>query len=226
MISPLAHTTKTKPSFAGLPLPGAEPVILNDEGVEVKESNIKGNLCLKSPLPSMARTTFGNHERFKNTYFSKFKGYYFTGDGAYRDEEGNYKITGRVDDVINVSGHRFGTAEIENAINKTPLVMESAVIGIPHAIKGTAIFAFVVVTNKSEDLKKEITSNVTRIIGSIAKPERIHFTDALPKTRSGKIMRRILAKIANGETADLGDISTLLNPNIINTIIKGLKIEN
>ncbi|MDF9796027.1 acetyl-CoA synthetase [Catalinimonas alkaloidigena] len=224
LISAIAGVTPTKPSYASLPLPGVQPVILDNDGKELKGNSVEGNLCIKFPWPSILRTTYGDHERCRQTYFSAFKGYYFTGDGVKRDEDGYYRILGRVDDVINVSGHRMGTAEIENAINEHPKVIESAVVGYPHDIKGQGIYAFVIcdMTDRSEEnLKNEIRSTVTKIIGPIAKPEKIQIVPGLPKTRSGKIMRRILRKIAQGDTSSLGDTSTLLNPDVVEEIKNG-----
>lgn len=224
LISPIAGVTPTKPSYASLPLPGVQPVILDNDGKELKGNSVEGNLCIKFPWPSILRTTYGDHERCRQTYFSAFKGYYFTGDGVKRDEDGYYRILGRVDDVINVSGHRMGTAEIENAINEHPKVIESAVVGYPHEIKGQGIYAFVIcdMTDRSEEnLKNEIRTTVTKIIGPIAKPEKIQIVPGLPKTRSGKIMRRILRKIAQGDTSSLGDTSTLLNPDVVEEIKSG-----
>ncbi len=225
LISPIAGVTPTKPSYASLPLPGVQPVIVDNEGKELKGNSVEGNLCIKYPWPSILRTTYGDHERCRQTYFSSFKGYYFTGDGVKRDEDGYYRILGRVDDVINVSGHRMGTAEIENAINEHPKVIESAVVGYPHDIKGQGIYAFVIcdLTDRSEEnLKNEIRSTVTKIIGPIAKPEKIQIVSGLPKTRSGKIMRRILRKIAQGDASSLGDTSTLLNPDVVEEIKNGV----
>jgi len=224
LISPLAGITPTKPAYATLPLPGIQPVILDNEGNELEGNSVQGNLCVKFPWPSMLRTTYGDHERCKQTYFSSFPGYYFTGDGVKRDEDGYYRILGRVDDVINVSGHRMGTAEVENAINEHPKVVESAVVGYPHEIKGQGIYAYVICDmegRSEESLQAEIKQTVTKIIGPIAKPDRIQIVPGLPKTRSGKIMRRILRKIAAGETDSLGDTSTLLNPDVVEAIIAG-----
>lgn len=222
MISGLGDFSPLKPTYAGYPLPGIQPVLLDQEGNEISEANTEGYLCIKAPWPSMLRTTFGDHERCRVTYFSHYKGYYFTGDGAKRDENGMYRIIGRVDDVINVSGHRFGTAEIENAINTNQNVIESAVVGYPHPVKGQSIFAFVV-TEKAVDNESferlSIADSVAKSIGKIALPEKIMFVSGLPKTRSGKIMRRILRKIAEGETENLGDISTLLDPNVVAEIL-------
>lgn len=223
MISPLAHITKTKPSFATLPLPGIQPILVDEHGVEIEGNGVNGNLCIKFPWPSIVRTTWGDHERCKQTYFSTYAGMYFTGDGCMRDEDGYYRITGRVDDVINVSGHRIGTAEVENAINMHTGVVESAVVGYPHEIKGQGIFAYVICDELPSDdsmTQKDILATVTRVIGPIAKPDRIVFVSGLPKTRSGKIMRRILRKIAEGDTANLGDTSTLLDPAVVEDIIE------
>ncbi|MEP2509900.1 MAG: acetate--CoA ligase, partial [Reichenbachiella sp.] len=224
MISPLAGLTPTKPAYATLPLPGIRPVIVDGEGKELKGNGVQGNLCINFPWPSMIRTTYGDHERCINTYFSTYKGMYFTGDGVKRDEDGYYRILGRVDDVINVSGHRLGTAEVENAINENPLVIESAVVGYPHDIKGQGIYAYVIcdIEGRTEgSLKDEIKATVNKIIGPIAKPDKIQIVPGLPKTRSGKIMRRILRKMAENDTSSLGDTSTLLNPEVVDEIIKG-----
>lgn len=226
MISTLANKTECVPSYATYPLFGITPILVDGNGEELKETVSEGNLCIKFPWPSMARTIWGDHDRFIQTYFSTYKGYYFTGDGAKRDDKNRYRITGRVDDVINVSGHRFGTAEIEDAIDEHADVVESAVIGYPHAIKGQGIYAFVICHHQRSDkdvLEKEIRDMVTKVIGPIAKPDLIQFVDALPKTRSGKIMRRILRKIGENELGSLGDTSTLLDPDVVNRIIKGKK---
>jgi acetyl-CoA synthetase len=223
LISPIAGVTKTIPSYATLPLPGVQPVIVDNEGNELEGPNVEGNLCIKFPWPSIIRTTYGDHERCKQTYFSTYKGLYFTGDGCKRDENGFYRILGRVDDVINVSGHRIGTAEVENAVNEHSSIVESAVVGFPHAIKGQGIYAFVIASGNienQEETKKEILQTVTKIIGPIAKPDEILFVSGLPKTRSGKIMRRILRKIAEGDISNLGDTSTLLDPGVVDEIIK------
>jgi acetyl-CoA synthetase len=220
LISPLAGITRTKPSFATLPLPGVQPVIVDNDGNVLDGKNVEGNLCIKFPWPGIIRTTYGDHERCRQTYFSTYKELYFTGDGCRRDEEGYYRILGRVDDVINVSGHRMGTAEVENAINEHPAVVESAVVGYPHDIKGQGIYAFVIcdqVTN-ADVLRTEIIATVTRIIGAIARPDKIQVVRGLPKTRSGKIMRRILRKIAEGDVSNLGDTSTLLDPSVVEEI--------
>ena len=223
LISPKAGLTKTKPGYATLPLEGVQPVLLNDKGEEISDLVAEGNLCLKTPWPSLARTIYGDHDRFKQTYFSTFPGYYFTGDGARRDEDGYFRITGRVDDVINVSGHRIGTAEVEEAIDEHPEVIESAVVGFPHPVKGQGLMAFVITScdiKNIEQLEKEIKDVVQKIIGPIAKPDRIQVVEGLPKTRSGKIMRRILRKIVENDIANIGDTSTLLNPEIVDKIIK------
>ncbi len=227
MISPIAGVIPTKPTFATLPLPGVQPVILDNDGNVMCQKSVEGNLCIKFPWPGMARTLWGDHDRYKQSYFSRFEGYYFTGDGVKRDEDGYYRILGRIDDVINVSGHRLGTAEIENAINEHPLISESAVVGFPHPIKGQGIYAYVVCTDMpdagEEELKKSILKAVSKIISPIAKPDKIQFVKALPKTRSGKIMRRILRKIAEGEYSSFGDTSTLTDPTVVDDIIKGVK---
>ena len=224
MITSIAGITPSKPSFAGLPLPGIQPVILNGEGQEILTNGEEGYLAVKFPWPAMIRTTYGDHERCRVTYFSTYKNYYFTGDGARRDENGLYRIIGRVDDVINVSGHRFGTAEIENAINQNKHVIESAVVGFPHDIKGQGIYAFVIcdaMPENAQQLREDIYETVSEQIGRIAKPDKIQFVTGLPKTRSGKIMRRILRKVAEGELSNLGDVSTLLDPLIVDEIIEG-----
>ena len=224
MISPLAGITPNKPAHASLPLPGVQPVILDTEGNELIGNNVEGNLCIKFPWPSMIRTTYGDHKRCKETYFSTYKGMYFTGDGVKRDHDGYLRILGRVDDVINVSGHRMGTAEVENAIDEHSDVIESAVVGYPHEIKGQGIYAFAICdsSNKSNEiLQDEIKQLVRKIIGPIAKPEHVQIVSGLPKTRSGKIMRRILRKVASKDLSNLGDISTLLNPEVVEEIIKG-----
>jgi acetyl-CoA synthetase len=224
LISNLAGVTEAKPTYATVPLPGVHPVLVDENGNEVAGNPASGNLCIKAPWPAIIRTTYGDHERCRQTYFSTYPGLYFTGDGATRDEKGNYRITGRVDDVLNVSGHRIGTAEVENAINMHSGVVESAVVGYPHDIKGQGIYAFVIMQNNQENEelnRKNILQTVSRIIGPIAKPDRIQFVSGLPKTRSGKIMRRILRKIAEGETANFGDISTLLDPAVVAEIASG-----
>jgi acetyl-CoA synthetase len=225
MISGLGAHSPQKPAHAGYPLPGVQPVLLDQEGKEIEENEVEGYLAIKHPWPSMLRTTYGDHERCRVTYFSHYDGYYFTGDGAKRDANGMYRIIGRVDDVINVSGHRFGTAEIENAINMNDKVVESAVVGYPHPVKGQGIYAYVICesmpTNEEEQetLRAEIVETVVEEIGKIAKPEKIQFVPGLPKTRSGKIMRRILRKVAEGEPDKLGDTSTLLDPAVVETIV-------
>jgi acetyl-CoA synthetase len=223
MISPIAYVTPTKPSFATLPLPGIQPILVDENGKELTGNGVSGNLCIKFPWPGMLRTTYGDHERCKLTYFSTYENLYFTGDGCLRDEDGYYRITGRVDDVINVSGHRIGTAEVENAINMHSGVVESAVVGYPHEVKGQGIYAFVIFPKAHEDetlTRKDILQTVTRVIGAIAKPDKILFVSGLPKTRSGKIMRRILRKIAEGDIANVGDISTLLDPAVVEEIVQ------
>jgi acetyl-CoA synthetase len=227
MISNLAGITPSKPSWATLPLPGVQPVLVDENGKEVTEPDeeglLKGNLCMKFPWPSIIRTTYGDHERCRTNYFATYPGLYFSGDGALKDKDGNYRITGRVDDVLNVSGHRIGTAEVENAINMHAGVVESAVVGYPHDIKGQGIYAYVIYTGHHDaDLaKRDIVMTVSRIIGPIAKPDKIQIVRGLPKTRSGKIMRRILRKIAEGETKNLGDTTTLLDPGIVEEIKNG-----
>lgn len=224
LISPLAGITPLKPCFATLPLPGVQPCLVDANGVEIEGNDVEGLLCVKFPWPSILRTTYGDHERCRQTYFAPFENMYFTGDGARRDEDGYYRIIGRVDDVINVSGHRLGTAEVENAINQHPDVIESAVVGYPHDIKGQGIYAYVITNGLLDDeqlFRKELNEVVAKEIGPIAKPDKIQIVTGLPKTRSGKIMRRILRKVAAGETSNLGDISTLLNPEIVEEIKTG-----
>ena len=224
MISPLAGITPNKPAHASLPLPGIQPIILDTNGNELIGNNVEGNLCIKFPWPSMIRTTYGDHKRCKETYFSTYQGMYFTGDGVKRDHDGYLRILGRVDDVMNVSGHRMGTAEVENAINEHPKVIESAVVGYPHEIKGQGIYAYVIcdIDNYSEaNLIDEIKETVRNIIGPIAKPDKVQIVPGLPKTRSGKIMRRILRRIASKDISNLEDISTLLNQDIVDKIIIG-----
>ena len=224
MISNLGNIGIHKATHAGLPLPGIQPVLLTSEGEVITENNQEGLLAVKHPWPSMIRTTWGDHERCRQVYFSAFENHYFTGDGAKRDDNGLYRIIGRVDDVINVSGHRLGTAEVENAINEHAAVIESAVVGYPHDIKGQGIYAYVICADldkSEEDTRLEIEAQVSDIIGRIAKPDKIQFVSGLPKTRSGKIMRRILRKIADGSHDQLGDISTLLDPAVVENIIKG-----
>ena len=224
LISNLAGVTPSKPTYATLPLPGVQPVLVDENGAIIEGNNVSGNLCIKFPWPGILRTTYGDHERCRLNYFSTYKDLYFTGDGCLRDEAGNYRITGRVDDVLNVSGHRIGTAEVENAINMHTGVVESAVVGYPHDIKGQGIYAYVIYNghHEEEDLRRaDIVQTVARVIGAIAKPDKIQFVTGLPKTRSGKIMRRILRKIAEGETANLGDTSTLLDPGVVEEIKNG-----
>lgn len=228
LISNMAGITPAKPSWATLPMPGIQPLLVDENGVEVTEKDehgiLKGNLCIKAPWPGILRTTYGDHERCRTNYFATYENLYFTGDGALKDADGNYRITGRVDDVLNVSGHRIGTAEVENAINMHAGVVESAVVGYPHDVKGQGIYAFVIDNNTHGDdelTRKDILQTVTRIIGPIAKPDKIQFVKGLPKTRSGKIMRRILRKIAEGETENLGDITTLLDPGVVEEIKNG-----
>ncbi len=224
LITPLPGITDTKPCFASYPMPGVQPILVDSQGVLVEGNDVEGLLCVKFPWPSMLRTTYGDHERCRMTYFSSFENLYFTGDGARRDVEGRYRIIGRVDDVINVSGHRMGTAEVENAIDEHPNVVESAVVGYPHDIKGQGIYAYIIINEPVEDedaFRKEVLAVVVREIGPIAKPDKIQLVSGLPKTRSGKIMRRILRKVASGETSNLGDISTLLNPEVVEEVIKG-----
>ena len=224
LISPIPYVTPTIPTFASLPLPGVQPCLMDENGKEIKTNQVDGRLCIKYPWPSMARTIWGDHQRYKETYFSAYENTYFTGDGALRDTVGYYRITGRVDDVIIVSGHNLGTAPIEDAINEHPAVAESAIVGFPDDIRGNALYGFVILKEtgkdrKQENLRKEINQLITEHIGPIAKLKKIQFTSGLPKTRSGKIMRRILRKIACNETEHLGDTSTLLNPEVVQEII-------
>ena len=226
LISPIAGITKTKPTYATLPLPGVQPILVDENGQEIEGNGVSGNLCMKFPWPGILRTTYGDHERCRQTYFVTYPGLYFTGDGCLRDEDGYYRITGRVDDVLNVSGHRIGTAEVENAINMHTGVVESAVVGYPHEIKGQGIYAYVITDQLPDghdaDLtKRDILATVSRVIGPIAKPDKIQFVTGLPKTRSGKIMRRILRKIAEGDTGNLGDTTTLLDPAVVDEIKAG-----
>lgn len=224
LISNLAGVTPAKPSYATKPLPGVQPVLMDDKGEIIEGNNVSGNLCIRFPWPGMLRTTYGDHERCRTNYFATYPNFYFTGDGCLRDENGNYRITGRVDDVLNVSGHRIGTAEVENAINMHAGVVESAVVGYPHDIKGQGIYAFVIYTSSHGDenlSRQDIAQTVSRVIGAIAKPDKIQFVKGLPKTRSGKIMRRILRKIAEGETQNLGDTTTLLDPAVVEDIVAG-----
>jgi acetyl-CoA synthetase len=228
LISNLAGITPAKPSWATLPMPGVQPVLVDENGKEVTDMDedglLKGNLCIKAPWPGILRTTYGDHERCRTNYFATYEGLYFTGDGALKNKNGYYRITGRVDDVLNISGHRIGTAEVENAINMHAGVIESAVVGYPHAIKGQGIYAFVIYSHLHVD--EEITRNdifqtVSRVIGPIAKPDKIQFVNGLPKTRSGKIMRRILRKIAEGQMESIGDTTTLLDPAVVDEIVTG-----
>jgi len=224
LITNLAGVTPAKPTFATLPMPGVDPLLVDENGKEIEGSNVSGNLCIRGPWPGIIRTTWGDHERCRNTYFATYPNLYFTGDGALRDENGFYRITGRVDDVLNVSGHRIGTAEVENAINMHAGVIESAVVGYPHDVKGQGIYAFVIVNSIHGDAdltKRDIDVTVSRIIGAIAKPDKVQFVTGLPKTRSGKIMRRLLRKIAEGATDNLGDTTTLLDPGVVDEIIGG-----
>lgn len=224
MISPMAGISPMKPGMATWPMPGVEPLLMDEYGKEISGNDVSGNLCIRKPWPGMIRTTWGDHERCKQTYFSAYPGLYFTGDGSARDADGDYRITGRVDDVLNVSGHRIGTAELENVINKYTDVVESAVVGYPHDIKGQGIYAYVILNHRPEDpnrVREAILLTVSRLIGPIAKPDKIQFVNGLPKTRSGKIMRRILRKIAAGEMENIGDTSTLLDPQVVEEIIIG-----
>ena len=225
LISPIPFVTPTIPTYATLPMPGIQPALMDENGEEIKGNQVDGRLCIKFPWPSIARTIWGDHQRYKDTYFSAFKGMYFTGDGALRDEVGYYRITGRVDDVIIVSGHNLGTAPIEDSINEHPAVAESAIVGFPHDIKGNALYGYVILKETGEgrdrdNLRKEINQVITEHIGPIAKLDKIQFVSGLPKTRSGKIMRRILRKIASKDTSNLGDTSTLLNPEVVAEIMK------
>ena len=233
MISNMAGITPGKPGWATYPMPGVKAILVDDKGNEITEKVdglYRGNLCIRQPWPAILRTTYGDHERCRTNYFATYDNLYFTGDGALRNEEGQFRITGRVDDVLNVSGHRIGTAEVENAINMHAGVVESAVVGYPHDIKGQGIYAYVIYTGShgqdthgtSDLVRKDILQTVTRIIGPIAKPDKIQFVSGLPKTRSGKIMRRILRKVAEGETSNLGDTSTLLDPGVVDEIVKGM----
>src|SRR5690606_10909934 len=223
LITPIPFVTPTKPTYATLPFIGVQPAIMDEQGVQLKNNQVEGRLCMKFPWPGMARTIWRNHTRYQATYFSTYPGYYFSGDGALRDEVGYYRITGRVDDVIIVSGHNLGTAPIEDSINQHPAVAESAIVGFPHDIKGNALYGFVILKETGEsrnhdNLRNEINQGITERIGAIAKLDKIQFTSGLPKTRSGKIMRRILRKIASNELDNLGDTSTLLNPEVVNEI--------
>ncbi|MBW1298368.1 acetate--CoA ligase [Aquimarina litoralis] len=224
LISPIPFATPTKPTYATLPMPGVQPALMDENGNEIIGNQVEGRLCIKFPWPSMARTIWGNHKRYRDTYFSAFENKYFTGDGALRDEVGYYRITGRVDDVIIVSGHNLGTAPIEDAINEHPAVAESAIVGFPHDIKGNALYGFIILKEVGEgrdrdNLSKEVNQQITERIGPIAKLDKIQFVPGLPKTRSGKIMRRILRKIASKDTSNLGDTSTLLNPEVVEEIM-------
>jgi acetyl-CoA synthetase len=226
LISPLAGITPTKPTYATLPIPGVQPLLMDDKGNEIEGEQVTGNLCINFPWPGIARTIWGDHERYIDTYFKAYPGKYFTGDGAFRDEVGYYRITGRVDDVVIVSGHNLGTAPIEDAINEHPAVAESALVGFPHDIKGNALYGFIILKESGENrdhnnLRLEINKLISDHIGPIAKLDKIQFVDGLPKTRSGKIMRRILRKISGGDFSNFGDTSTLLNPEIIDEIVKG-----
>ncbi|MES2704477.1 MAG: acetate--CoA ligase [Bacteroidota bacterium] len=224
MLSNIAGVTPAKPSYATLPLPGIQPVLVDEQGTEITANDVSGNLCIRFPWPSMIRTTYGDHERCRQNYFATYDNMYFTGDGCYRDTQGNYRITGRVDDVLNVSGHRIGTAEVENAINMHTGMLESAVVGYPHDLKGQGIYAYVIMEQMPDDAahtRADILQTVTRVIGPIARPDKIQFVTGLPKTRSGKIMRRILRKIAEGEMQNLGDTSTLLDPAVVEEIKSG-----
>jgi len=225
MISPIPYVTPTIPTYASLPFIGVQPALMGDKGQELKGNQIEGKLCIKFPWPSIARTIWGDHKRYKETYFSAYDNMYFTGDGALRDAVGYYRITGRVDDVIIVSGHNLGTATIEDAINEHPAVAESAIVGFPHNIKGNALYGYIVIkevgqSRIQDNLRKEINQLITEHIGPIAKLDKIQFVNELPKTRSGKIMRRILRKIATNKETELGDTSTLLNPEVVDEIIK------
>ena len=223
LITPIAAVTPQIPGYAMLPLPGVQPCLMDENGNEIQGNDVSGNLCIKFPWPGMLRTTWGDHERCRQTYFATYKDMYFTGDGCYRSPEGYYRITGRVDDVLNVSGHRIGTAEVENAINMHADVVESAIVGYPHPVKGQGIYAYVIANHHidAEKTRQDILQTVTRLIGAIAKPDIIQFVTDLPKTRSGKIMRRILRKVAEGELSSLGDTSTLQDPSVVEAIIEG-----
>ena len=225
IISNLAGVTPERAIWDTLPLPGVQLILVDERGNEITEKgedgNYKGNLCLKAPWPGILRTTYGDHERCRVNYFATYKDLYFTGDGALKDDFGNFRITGRVDDVLNISGHRIGTAEVENAINMHNGVVESAVVGYPHDIKGQGIYAYVIYNGKLDDenlTRQDISATVSKVIGAIAKPDKIQFVSGLPKTRSGKIMRRILRKIAEGEISNLGDTTTLLDPAVVDEI--------
>jgi acetyl-CoA synthetase len=226
LISPIPNVTVTKPTYATLPLPGVQPVLMDENAKPIEENGVAGNLCIEYPWPSIARTIWGDHQRYKETYFSTYPGYYFTGDGALRDETGYYRITGRVDDIVIVSGHNLGTAPIEDAINEHPAVAESALVGFPHDIKGNALYGFIILKDNAiqeneDQLRKEINQHISDHIGPIAKLDKMQFVSGLPKTRSGKIMRRILRKIAEGDFTNFGDITTLLNPEVVEEIVGG-----
>lgn len=224
LISNLAGVTPSRPAYATLPLPGIQPLIVDEQGIPIVDVRSSGNLCIQFPWPGIIATTYGDHERCKQTYFSTYPGLYFTGDGCYRNEQGEYRITGRVDDVLNISGHRIGTAEVENAINAYEGVVESAIVGFPHEVKGQAIYAYIIyngAVGDMEKVKQEILQKVSTLIGPIAKPDKLQFVNGLPKTRSGKIMRRILRKVAEGEIQSIGDTSTLLDPMVVDEIILG-----
>ena len=228
LISPIPNVTVTKPTYATLPLPGVQPVLMNEQSQPIEGNGVTGNLFLQFPWPSIARTIWGDHQRYKDTYFSTYPGYYFTGDGALRDETGYYRITGRVDDIVIVSGHNLGTAPIEDAINEHPAVAESALVGFPHDIKGNALYGFIILKDNAiqeneDQLRKEINQHISEHIGPIAKLDKMQFVSGLPKTRSGKIMRRILRKIAEGDFSNFGDITTLLNPEIVEEIVNGVQ---
>jgi len=228
LISPLPGATPCKPGSATLPLFGVEPVLLDDDGNELEGNGVSGNLCMKRPWPGQARTIYGDHDRFREVYYSRFPGRYFTGDGCRRDEDGYYWITGRVDDVLNVSGHRLGTAEVESALVAHEAVAEAAVVGFPHEIKGVGIYAFVLVTPEYETANPEelvaiLRQQVRTVIGPIATPDKIQIAGGLPKTRSGKIMRRILRKIAAGKVDEMGDVTTLADPSVVDDLLASLR---
>jgi acetyl-CoA synthetase len=224
LITPLPGAIPVKPGMATLPFMGVDPTLVNDmDGKEIKDTVASGALCIKRPWPGIMRGVYKDPMRFQETYFVQFPGFYFTGDGARRDKDGYYQITGRIDDVINVSGHRMGTAEVESALVAHPKVAEAAVVGYPHELKGQSIYAYVTLKSgvaKSDDLKKELVAHVRTLIGPIATPEKIQWADGLPKTRSGKIMRRILKKVAAGDITELGDTTTLADPSVVDDIVK------
>jgi acetyl-CoA synthetase len=225
MMTPMVAQGLAKPGYAMYPMPGVQPLLLNDKGEEIHGNGVEGNLCIRFPWPSMARSVYRDHERFRQTYFSTYPNLYFTGDGCKRDEDGHYRITGRVDDVINVSGHRIGTGEVEDSINDHEYIIESAVVGYPHDIKGQGIYAFVICNHEVKDeatFRAEIGKIVTARIGAFARPDKVQVVKALPKTRSGKIMRRILRKMAEGNLTNFGDLTTLLDPSVVEEIKKGL----